>query len=374
MLTQKHTLRSTVMALVLAAIMLVLAVMVVPSFLGLDSVEAMEQTAVIDQTQAVEQTSPYGTVYTDVYNRVSPSVVAIRVNTDMGGGAGSGFVFDRNGHIITNNHVVDGALDIEVEFFDGTLTRGEIVGVDPDSDLAVIKVNIPEDRLFPVEFANSENLIVGQEVVAIGSPFSQEWTLTRGIVSALNRTIQGLNSFSIGGVIQTDAPINPGNSGGPLLDIDGRVIGVNSQILSASRSSSGVGFAIPSNLTQRVAKALIEVGEMEYSFIGISGGDVNLSLIESLNLPNNLRGVVVSDVVPGGPAALGGLSNAVISGENTLTSADIITAVDGTPVRGMDDLVAYLARNTSPGQQVRLSVLRNGTQQVELDITLTSRA
>jgi S1-C subfamily serine protease len=238
----------------------------------------------------------------------------------------------------------------------------------------VIKVNIPEDRLFPVEFANSENLIVGQEVVAIGSPFSQEWTLTRGIVSALNRTIQGLNSFSIGGVIQTDAPINPGNSGGPLLDIDGRVIGVNSQILSASRSSSGVGFAIPSNLTQRVAKALIEVGEMEYSFIGISGGDVNLSLIESLNLPNNLRGVVVSDVVPGGPAALGGLSNAVITGENTLTSADIITAVDGTPVRGMDDLVAYLARNTSPGQQVRLSVLRNGTQQVELDITLTSRA
>jgi serine protease Do len=374
MLTQNHTKRSMIIMVILAAIMLVLAVFVVPSFTGMDSVAALDQTEIVNQSAVTAQTSPYGTVYTNVYNEVSPSVVAISVNSARGAGAGSGFVFDRSGHIITNNHVVEGAEDIAVEFFDGTLARGKVVGVDPDSDLAVIQVDVPENRLFPVEFANSEQLIVGQEVLAIGSPFGQEWTLTRGIVSALNRTIQGLSNFSIGGVIQTDAPINPGNSGGPLLDVDGHVIGVNSQILSASRSSSGVGFAIPANLTQRVAKELIENGNVEYSFIGISGGNVNLSLIESLDLPDNLRGVVVSEVVPNGPAAQSGLHNAEISADGTFHSVDIITGIDGTPVRGMEDLVAYLARSTQPGQNVHLNVLRNGTEQLDLDVMLTARA
>jgi S1-C subfamily serine protease len=237
--------------------------------------------------------------YTQVYRAVAPSVVAINVtiesrNRVIGEGTGSGFVIDKDGHIVTNNHVVDGATRIEVEFYDGTLTAADVVGLDPDSDLAVLKVDLPADKLYPVTFADSDDLVIGQIVLALGSPFGQDWTLTTGIVSALNRTMQGLSDFSIGNVIQTDAAINPGNSGGPLLDLEGRVIGVNSQIATTSDSNSGVGFAIPANLTQRVAQQLIENGVVEYSYIGISGGDVSLTLSQALELPADTRGVVVT--------------------------------------------------------------------------------
>lgn len=325
-----------------------------------------------------------------IYAQVSPSVVSINVTarfsdtSPLGSdgfsfGSGSGFVMDTDGHIVTNNHVVDGATRIEVNFFDGTILHGEVVGLDPDSDLAVLKVDMPANQLRPLQFANSDQLVIGQTAIAIGSPFGQRWTMTRGIISALDRTIQGLTRFSIGSVIQTDAAINPGNSGGPLLDLQGRLIGVNSQIVSETRANSGIGFAIPSNLVLRVAQDIIAKGRVDYSYLGISSDperDVTLALIEQLGLPNNTRGVVVLGVEPNGPAAQAGLRNAsnpvVVDGEQVPTSVDIITAIDGAPVSGMSGLVSYLASNTQPGQTVNLTVLRDG-QMVNVPVTLSGR-
>lgn len=300
--------------------------------------------------------------YADIYARVSPSVVSITVDD----GSGSGFVYDTAGHIITNHHVVFGASNIIVKFIDGTQVRAQVVGTDADSDLAVIKVDLPANKLQPVTFADSDQLVVGQMAVAIGSPFGQEWTLTTGIVSALDRTISSLTVFSIAGAVQTDASINPGNSGGPLLDLQGRVIGVNSQIASDTRQNSGVGFAIPSNLTQRVVRELIDNGRVEYSYIGITGSDLTLTAIEALALPNDTRGVIVSDVVANGPASRAGLRAA------TRTTADVITAINGQSVGSIGELISYLSKYTVPGQQVTLNVIRGG-QNITLNVTLESR-
>lgn len=334
----------------------------------------------------------------DLYSRIAPSVVNINVISRAGGfnvpndpnheglqppddffseGTGTGFVIDTAGHIVTNYHVVEGAVVIEVSFFDGTTVRGEAVGLDPDSDLAVVRVDLPAEQLRPVTLGDSDALFVGQSTVAIGSPFGEEWTMTTGIISALNRTIQGLTAFSIGQVIQTDAAINPGNSGGPLIDLTGQVIGVNSQIRSESRSNSGIGYAIPSNLVQRVVQSLIEKGTVDYSYIGIGGGDVSLLLIEALELPNNAQGVVIQRVEPNSPAWGAGLRSAsgemLVDGIQVPTNVDIITAVDGLAVTGMPDLISYLAGNTSPGQTVTLTVVRDGDQQIEMSVTLASR-
>lgn len=323
-----------------------------------------------------------------VFNQAADSVVAISVITatdpstgQPSGGAGSGFVIDEAGHIVTNNHVVEAATDIEVTFRDGTLARGEVVGLDPDSDLAVVQVDVSEDHLQPVTFADSNSLFVGQPVYAIGSPFGERWTLTTGIVSALQRTIPGLEQFSIGGVIQTDAAINPGNSGGPLLDEQARVIGVNAQIATTSQSSSGVGFAIPANLVQRVAQDLIDQGFVEYSYIGIGGGNVSLTVVEDLNLPNDTQGIVVTSVEPGGPAARAGLlpleTEDGQDGDTVVSSTDIITAVNGQPLRSLEELINYLAENTAPGDEITVDVLRASgdgiTEQLQLQIPLVPR-
>jgi 2-alkenal reductase len=290
-------------------------------------------------------------------------------------GTGSGFVLDKDAHIVTNNHVVDGSKQIEIDFYDGTLAWADVVGVDPNSDLAVLKVDVPDDQLHPISFGDSDALQVGETVLAIGSPFGEDWTLTSGIISGLNRTIQGLNEFSIGGVIQTDAAINPGNSGGPLLNLDGQIIGVNAQIATTTESNSGVGFAIPGNLAHQVAQQLIDQGSVEYSYMGISGGDVTLALIEALNLPEDTRGVVISDVASGGPAEEAGLQDAgnAQTMDGIPANFDVITAVDNHPLRGMEDLISYLARYTTPGQTINLSVLRDGDQQITIDVRLTAR-
>lgn len=316
--------------------------------------------------------------FSNVYTMVSPSTVAINVSSNLEAGSGSGFVIDKQGHIVTNYHVVAGGEEIEVNFFDGTITRAEIVGLDPDSDLAVIKVELSEDRLFPVTFADSNALITGQQVVAIGSPFGERWTMTAGIISALNRIISGFNTgFSIGGAIQTDAPINPGNSGGPLLNLNGEVIGVNAQIRSETRSNSGIGFAIPSNLVRRVAEDIINTGRVNYAYIGIRGTSVSLTIMEALNLPNNTRGVVVTDVLSDGPAAAAGLRPAQFvqnnqNGTATLRSADIITHINGVEVNGMDALISYLAAYSHPNDTVTLDVLRDG-QMITISLTLGFR-
>jgi 2-alkenal reductase len=330
----------------------------------------------------------------DVFNRLSPSVVSINTISNIANlpehegvlpddfdefsaGTGTGFVIDLDAHIVTNAHVVDGAEFIEVNFIDGTLVRGEIVGVDLASDLAVIRVDLPAEQLRPVTLGDSDSLFIGQSTVAIGSPFGQNWTMTTGIISALDRTLRGLTQFSIGEVIQTDAAINPGNSGGPLLNLRGEVIGVNSQIISETRSNSGIGFAIPSNLVRRVAASLIEKGVVDYSYIGIEGGDLGLLQMEALNLPNNARGVLVGQVLSGSPADRGGLRSAgdfrEVDGVPVFGSADLITAVDGVPLTGMPSLIAYLASETAPGQTVTLTVVRDGAQQLDLQVTLGAR-
>lgn len=332
--------------------------------------------------EAAQVVDPATDLFTRLYEEVSPSVVAIQVtalgqnNRVLGTATGSGFVIDTEGHIVTNNHVVDRAGLIAIEFLDGTLAEAQIVGLDPNSDLAVLDVDVPAEQLRPIRFGDSDALKVGQTVLAIGSPFGQDWTLTTGIISGLDRVITGLTSFSIGGVIQTDAAINPGNSGGPLLNLDGQVIGVNSQILSGSGSNSGVGFAVPSNLVQRVAEELIADGRVDYSYLGISGTDLTLYLNQSLNLPDNTRGVIVGEVTNGSPADRAGLQNAQIPSRfNNVTSPryDIIQAINGAAVRGMDDIVGYLARETRPGDTITVTILRNGTDRMDLTMTLTAR-
>jgi S1-C subfamily serine protease len=305
-------------------------------------------------------------IYANLYNQVSPSVVSIGVVDRMFGeeiSNGSGFVVDTNGYILTNAHVVDDVNNnvfVAVTFFDGTHVRGEIIGIDRESDLAVLRVDLAPERLRPVTFADSSDLLIGQTALAIGSPFGQKWTMTAGIISALDRTIDGLGSFEIGAVIQTDAPINPGNSGGPLLNMAGEVIGVNAQIISEDRSNSGVGFAIPANLALRVAEALRAEGRIEYSYLGVQGStDITLGVIERLGLPNNTRGLVIGGVT--GPAASAGLR-----------SNDVITAVDGLPVAGLGPLLAYLATHTVPGQVIDVTVLRAG-EFVTVPVELSSR-
>lgn len=346
---------------------------------------------------AIAQSDDAGTVFADVYESVSPSVVSISVvarRPDTGFmdpdqsviSSGTGFVLDNEGHIMTNNHVVDGATEIEVSFLDGTLASARIIGLDPDSDLAVLQVDLPTEdleALKPVTFGDSSALKIGQTVLAIGSPFGQRWTLTSGIVSAIGRSIQGLTNFSIGGVIQTDAAINPGNSGGPLLDLNGHVIGVNSQIISSTRSSAGIGFAVPGNLAQRVAQDLIENGFVNYSYLGITGRDVYLPLIQEFGLPNDTQGVVVAEVSPGGPANRAGVEGAVFADDTDTanpravpTSVDIITAINDEPLSGISELISYLAAETKPGQTVTVTVLRldgDGSKSLQLEIRLTPR-
>ncbi len=325
----------------------------------------------------------------NLYNTVSPSVVSINVRLEIpghrgvtdtyGAATGSGFVISDQGYIVTNNHVVESAAadGIEVNFHDGTIVRGTLVGTDPDSDLAVIQVDLPTSELPPVTFGDSDHLVIGQTALAIGSPFGQRWTLTYGVVSALDRTIQGLTNYSIGSVIQTDAAINPGNSGGPLFDLKGEVIGVNSQIASETRANSGVGFAIPSNLVKRVSEQLINEGHVNYSYLGItSAPELDIDMIETLHLPNNLRGVVVASVLPNGPASQAGLHTAsdpvMVRGVQIPRYADVITQIDGEPIVNMNDLISYLARNTQPGDTINLTIWRDGDT-LTLPVELSAR-
>ena len=336
----------------------------------------------------------------DVYRQVSPSVVSIQVvqngsatssqqqsprapripNQPQAGvqvALGSGFVLDKQGNIVTNDHVVAGASQVEVTFLDGTTVHAKVVGEDPSSDLAVIQVNVNPSLLQPVTLGDSASLVVGQSVYAIGNPFGELWTMTSGIVSAVGRTVQsGTSNYSIPEVIQTDAAINPGNSGGPLLDSQGRVIGVNEQIESQSGSSSGVGFAIPVSIVKRVTPALIKNGQFNYSWLGVTGTDLTLDLNEAMNLPANQRGALVISVASGGPAAQAGLQGgqqqATINGSQTPIGGDVIIAVDKQPVKGMGDVIDYLFTSKQPGDKVTLTVLHNGQQQ-NITITLGQR-
>ncbi len=371
------------------------------------------------------------TALTDIYSQVNPSVVSIQVTQkdsqsqidiptlpelpgfrfffgqpDIPGlpdrqlpeprefyrhGAGSGFVWDKEGHIVTNNHVVEGADKITVSFADGTTATATIVGADPDSDLAVIKVDLPADQLQqlqPVAIGDSNQLKVGQLAVAIGNPFGLENTMTVGFVSALGRVLpvnsaqeEGIlaaprPSFTIPDIIQTDAPINPGNSGGVLVNDQGEVIGVTAAIESPVRASVGIGFAIPSAIVQKVVPALIEDGHYQHPWLGLSGVSLNPELAQAMDLPADQQGALIVDVTPGSPADKASLQGSdrqiKIEDQEVRVGGDVIVAIDGQPVKEFDDLVSYLARVTEVNQQVTLTVLRQG-QEETVEATLAAR-
>ncbi len=326
---------------------------------------------------------------TNLYERVNPSVVNITilgragdqvvpgmpiptpVNPDelVPTSQGSGFVWDAEGHIVTNAHVVEGEAGVRITFSDGTSATAEVVGTDPDSDLAVVKVDPATAALVPVARGSMDTVKVGQRVAAIGNPFGYNGTLTVGVVSAIGRSISSLTQFNIPSVIQTDAPINPGNSGGPLLDMDGAVIGVNAQIETSGgvRANSGVGFSIPISIVARVVPALINEGVYRHAYLGISGSTFSPFCADVLGIDPSVRGAYVNEVANGGPsdsAGLRGGSRAV----NKLTcpemaGGDLITAINDLPVTRFDDLLVYLENNTSPGDKITLTVLRDGQEQ-----------
>jgi serine protease Do len=297
-------------------------------------------------------------------------------------GVGSGFVWDSQGYIVTNNHVVDGADRITVTFYDDTTVPAEVVGTDSDSDLAVIKVDVAASSLRPVEIADSTQVRVGQLAMAIGNPFGLEGTMTVGFISALGRSLpvaQGsvpAPTYTIPDIIQTDAPINPGNSGGVLVDDEGRVIGVPTAIESPVQANAGIGFAIPSAIVQKVVPALIREGAFEHSWLGISAISVTSALAEAMDLPADQRGVMVVEVVGDSPASAAGLQgsqrDADVNGQAVRVGGDLIVAINDQPVLEFDDLVTYLVRSTSVGEKVTLTVLREG-QEEEVDVTLAAR-
>jgi 2-alkenal reductase len=321
-----------------------------------------------------------------LYERVNPGVVSIQTLSVTGGGLGSGFVFDKEGHIVTNYHVVEDATELEVDFPSGYKARGNVIGRDIDSDLAVIKVDMPEEYLFPLPIGNSDELKIGQTVIAIGNPFNLSGTMTLGIVSAKSRTLSSFrlsesgSFFSAGDLIQTDASINPGNSGGPLLNLNGEVVGVNRAIRTEQANevgepvNSGIGFAISSNIVNRVVPFLIKDGFYDYPYVGITSQE-DLTLIEREALGiQHMTGAYILAVTENSPASnaglIGGSEITRISG--LLAGGDLIIAVDGRPVRLFSDFLSYIMANKSPGDDIIIKYVRDGEEQ-EVTLTLGKR-
>lgn len=335
-------------------------------------VEPSPQPEVVTQTVAVVDLVAQQDVLMGIYERVSPGVVSIQTKDELSAGQGSGFVIDKDGHIVTNFHVVHGATDIEVAFPSGLIAKGEIVGEDADSDLAVVKVDAPPDELFPLSLGDSEQLRVGQLVVAIGNPFGLSGTMTTGIISGLGRIEESLNEsptgqlFTAGDLIQTDAAINPGNSGGPLLNLDGEVIGVNRSIRTFNVNAadepvnSGIGFAISVNIVKRVAPALIADGAYDYPYLGLGSIELTLESAQQLGLDRAI-GVWVVNVVEGGPSDSAGI-----------LVDDVIVSIDGRELRNFGDLISYLFNYTSPGDTVSLGVVRGG-EMLQLELVIGAR-
>jgi 2-alkenal reductase len=317
-----------------------------------------------------------------LYEQVIPGVVAIRAGTALG----SGFMFDSEGHVVTNQHVVDGASQVEVAFSSGFKAHGTVIGFDVDADVAVIKVDAPAEEIHPLATGDSSLLQVGQSVVAIGNPFGLNGTMTLGIVSGLGRTQFAHQSpeggfYSTADIIQTDAAINPGNSGGPLFNMNGEVIGINQSIrtdnfneATGNAVNSGVGFSISINLVKRIVPVLIRDGKYEYPYLGISSNsDFGLAEFEALGL-STYTGAYVLSVTPGGPADQAGIKAGTIptSNPNLNAGGDIIIGFDGRPVSTFDELLGLLTSNKSPGDTVVLTVLRDG-QPIDVTVTLGKR-
>jgi len=317
----------------------------------------------------------------EIYEQTSKSVVEITSissestpfgQEEQAKGQGSGFVFDAEGHIVTNQHVVDGVQTVSVRFWDGSTYDGTVVGSDPSTDLAVVKVDAPANVLQPLALGNSDDLTVGEPVVALGSPFGLEGTVTSGIVSALHRQMTAPNNFTINDSIQTDAAINHGNSGGPLVNGAGEVVGVNAQIESESGGSDGIGFAIPSKTIESIVPQIIADGSVEHAYLGVGVAEINQSVAEELGIP---AGVELTDVRDGGPAAEAGLQaaegSATVDGQSYPTGGDVITAVDGKAIATGAELQNAVDAK-KPGDSISLTYTRDG-QSHTVDITLATR-
>lgn len=317
----------------------------------------------------------------ELFKRVEKSVVQITDSDEadpLHSRLGSGFVYDDNGHLITNHHVVSAGGKLDITFLDGTVYRATLIGSDPFTDLAVLYVqDVPAGKLVPLPLADSSKIMVGEQVAAIGNPFGLSGSMTAGIVSGLGRLIpaQEDNAFSIPDVIQTDAPINPGNSGGPLLNMRGEVIGINSAIFSTTGQFAGVGFAVPSNTMAKVVPSLITTGSFNHPWLGVSGTDMTPGIANALGL-DEPRGFVVIDVVSGSPAdnagIQGGDNPTRIDGRDISLGGDVITAIDNKTVRKIDDILVYLQREKSVGNNLKLTVLRDGQTQ-EINVVLGAR-
>lgn len=372
-------------------------ILVVASLACMATVPEEQPTAPQLVTETVQETQPPQVEYVSplpeglvdeqqvlatLYDRISPAVVNITIfvrqnDVVIASGQGSGFVYDREGHIVTNAHVVQDAAELDVTFSTGIVRSGEVVGMDLNSDLAVVKISdLPQD-ISPIPLGNIEDVVVGQTVLAIGNPFGLDGTMTRGIVSALGRTIPALNTFSIPQAIQTDAPINPGNSGGPLLNLDGQVIGVNAQIETSGQvlANSGVGFAIPVSIISRVVPDLISQGHYDWAWLGVRGGSLTPAMVAANDLEVE-QGAYLSVIIDGGPASKVGLrgstSESTFNDRPVELGGDVIVAIDGQPVRSFDDLLIYIALNAGPETTVTLTVVRDG-KELSIPVTLEAR-
>lgn len=330
----------------------------------------------------------------DLFTKVEKSVVQVTEvdnSNELGSRLGSGFVYDNNGHVITNYHVVAPASnnnndELLVTFLDGSVYSADLVGSDQDADLAVIKVkNITSDKLTPLPLANSSALRIGESVVAIGNPFGLSGSMTEGIVSGLGRLLPSnengenfagtISSFPIPNIIQTDAAINPGNSGGPLINTQGRVIGINTAIFSNTGVYSGVGFAIPSNTISKVANSLIQTGSYRHPYIGIVGVSLAPDFSKQIGLTET-KGFLVTSITEGSPAEKAdlqaGSTTKTLNGREINTGGDIILKIDNRDVTKIDDILAYLESQKQVGDQVHLTILRDNAIR-ELDLVLGER-
>jgi S1-C subfamily serine protease len=348
--------------------------------------EIIKENTSYDNSQHEQSNTNLGGIYKNLENsvvQITSTVTETRSNIIINGNPleqqssrlGSGFVYDNEGHIITNNHVVSGVTNVDVTLSNGDTFNAKVIGTDEFNDIAVLQItdDYSNDIVNPIPFTDSSQVKVGDQVIAIGNPFGLSNTMTTGIVSQVGRLLPNQEyGFSIPNIIQTDAAINPGNSGGPLLDDSGHLIGMNTAIESKVGEFSGVGFAIPSNNIKKVVPVLIAKGEYDHPWLGLSGTTLTPKLAEKLHLPQNFRGALINGVIKDGPADKAGIKDALFTSNREITSADIVVSIDSTPVKRIDDLIAYVSENKSVGDKVLLQIYRDGNV-IDIDLELSKR-
>lgn len=334
-------------------------------------IDSLEQE-IDDSSRNVVVINDTASDLTEIFSDVDDSVVSVRAYGNENS-QGSGFVYRSDGYIVTNQHVIEDASRVEVKLTDGQIKEAEVVGRDVYTDLAALKID--EKGLDPLELGNSSAVKRGQPAIAIGNPFGLSGSMTAGIISQKGRLLEVEDGFSIPNVIQTDAAINPGNSGGPLLNNRGEVVGVNTAIQSTSRTFSGVGFAVPSKTVKRVVPELIEDGEYRHSWIGVRGNDLTPAMKKATGIETE-SGFMILSVVEGSPADRAGLqgtrTSRVVDGREVPVGGDVVVAIEGKEVRGISDILVYLAKNTRPGDTVDITVVRNG-ERITIPMELAAR-